>query len=165
MLYAKLVWMYLTAMFTAIFIYPVLHELGHFLAAIVVGADIVNLSVFPSPYLSLLLDNPEPAKQVTIGMFGMMFPVMLGMIKPNKLTSSTVVYTVRLVNIFAWLLSCIAIVMNHLGSCWENEDIITVIRSVGGGETAIFIFCVGVFGFCLFVFFKEKPARRMISFF
>ena len=41
MLYIKLVWMYAISMFTAIFIYPIFHEAGHFIAALAVGADIV----------------------------------------------------------------------------------------------------------------------------
>ena len=76
MLYIKLVWMYVIAMFTAIFIYPLLHELGHYLAALLVGADVVEMSIFPMPYVSMFVDPYDSLGQAVIGMCGMIFPMI-----------------------------------------------------------------------------------------
>ena len=156
MLYIKLVWMCLTAVCTATFVYPFLHELGHLLAAILTESRIVEFSVFPTSYAW---------RTVVVGLCGMMFPMLCALVHPRQLTMSVIVYTIRAANILAWFLSCMVIVFNHIGMSWENEDVINVIRCIGGGENVLFLVCLIAMLFSVFVFFKDKPVSRIVSFF
>lgn len=165
MLYIKLVWMYLTAVSTAMFIYPILHELGHLLAAILTGSRIVEFSVFPTSYVMLETVNASAWRTVVVGLCGMIFPMLCALVHPRQLTMSVIVYTIRAANILAWFLSCTAIVFNHLGMSWENEDVINVIRCLGGGENVLFLVCLIAMLLSFFAFFKDKPVSRIVSFF
>ena len=165
MLYIKLVWMYLTAVCTATFVYPFLHELGHLLAAIFTGSRIVELSVFPASYVKMDVGNVRPGKTVVVGLCGMIFPMLCAMVHPRQLTMSVIIYTIRAVNILAWFLSCTSIVFNHIGLSWENEDVINVIRCLGGGENVLFLVCLIAMLLSFFALFKDKPVSRIVSFF
>ena len=165
MLYIKLAWMYVIAMFTAIFIYPLLHELGHFLAALLVGAEVIEMSIFPMPYVSMFVDPYDSLGQAVIGMCGMIFPMICIMFRPKRFVSCIVISTIVFVNALAWLLSCVAIVANRLGFCWKNEDAITVIRSMVGAEPHIFFFCLVAFIISLYVLLKRKNVCRIMAFF
>lgn len=165
MIYIKLIWMYISALGTAVFIYPTLHELGHYLAAFLMGAEIVGVSIFPVPYVSLTLENPEAYQQAIIGMAGLILPMLVFFIRPGKLTKSTVVYTLRAINVLAWFLSCVAVVSSRFGYDWDNEDVLQVIECIGGGETVILTLCLIALVTCLCLLIRSKPIGRIMSFF
>ncbi len=165
MLYIKLVWMYMIAIFTALFVYPLLHESGHFLAGLLMGADIIEMSVFPMPYVSMLVDPFDPFEHSVIGMCGMIFPMVCIVFRPRHFVSSIVVGTIAFVNALAWLLGCVALVADHLGFCWKNEDVITVIHSMEGVETGAFCFCVAVLIVSFCALFSRNYVQRILSFF
>lgn len=165
MLYIKLAWMYVIALFTAIFIYPLLHELGHFLAALLVGAEVAEMSIFPMPYVSMFVDPYDSLGRAVIGMCGMIFPMICIMFRPKRFVSCIVISTIVFINALAWLLSCVAIVANRLGFCWKNEDAITAIRSMVGAEPYIFFFCLVAFIISLYVLLKRKNVCRIMAFF
>ena len=68
-------------------------------------------------------------------------------------------------NALAWFLSCVAITAGYMGFCWENEDVITVIRNVDGSEAWAFIFCLAGLIISLYVLFNRKNVSRILSFF
>ena len=165
MLYIKLVWMYVIAMFTAIIIYPMMHEAGHFIAAVLVGADVVEISVLPIPYVSVFVNEKNLLGKVLIGMCGMIFPMLCIAFRPKRLFGTVIVSTIMLINAIAWMLSCLALIANQMGFCWENEDIITVSQCIGGVETGVFFFCLIAMTVNIHVLFKRKTIGRIMSFF
>lgn len=165
MLYIKLGWMYILAMFTAIVIYPTLHEVGHFLAALAVGADIVEISIFPFPHVSMFVDAQNALGQAAIGMCGMMFPMICLIFRPRRFVSIVVVGTIMFVNALAWLLSGVAIVANRCGVCWKNEDVITAIQNIKGAETGVFFFCLIALLINIYALFKKKTVCHIMSYF
>lgn len=165
MLYIKLVWMCLTAVCSAMFVYPFLHELGHLLAALFMGCGIIDFSVFPASYVMMDMGNVSQVETVVVGLCGMIFPMLCALVHPRNLTMSVIIYTIRAANILAWFLSCTAIVFDRIGMCWENEDVINVIRCIGGGENVLFLVCLIAMLLSIFAFFKDKPVSRIVSFF
>lgn len=157
--------MYVIAMFTTIFIYPLLHEGGHLLAALLVGAEVVEMSVFPIPYVSMFVDPYDALGRVVIGMCGMVFPMICIVFRPKHFVSSIALSTIVFVNAIAWLLSCVAIVANRLGLCWKNEDVITVIQSMEEAEAFVFFFCLAAFITSLYVLHKKKSVCHIMAFF
>ena len=105
MLYMKLVWMWLTAVCTATFVYPFLHELGHLLAAILTGSRIVEFSVFPTSYVMMETVSASAWRTVVVGLCGMIFPMLCALVHPRHLTMSVIIYTIQLS-----LLGCKAVV-------------------------------------------------------
>ena len=164
-LYVKLIWMYLTAMFTAIFIYPVLHEMGHFLAALLVDADVVEMSVFPLPHVSVLVDSKNSWGQAAIGMGGLLFPMLCTAYRPRRFSSYIVVGTIVFINFLSWLVSCAALLANCLGFCWESEDVIIVMQSLKGAEAEVSFFCLALLVLSFYILSKKVDVCRILSFF
>lgn len=165
MLYIKLVWMCLTAVCSAMFVYPFLHELGHLLAALFMGCGIMDFSVFPASYVMMDMGNVSQAETVVVGLCGMILPMACAMIQPRRLTVSVIIYTLRVASILAWFLSCLALALDQIGISWENEDVINVIRCIGGGEFALFLVCLIAMLLSVFLLIKDKPVSRIMSFF
>ncbi len=165
MLYIKLVWMCLAAVGTSVFVYPFLHELGHLIAGILTGADIVGMSVFPVSYVSMMVEGSDVYKQVIIGMAGLILPMTAFLLKPQGLTMSTMVYALRSINVLAWTYSSVAIILSLLGYRWDNEDVMQVINCIGGGEVIILLLSIAALAMSIYFLIKSKPVDRMMSFF
>lgn len=84
--------MYLTAFGMTILLYPTLHKMGHCLVASGVDCKAVYVALRPILSMSVSADSFKPVKVAVIGMSGMIFPTLLGIIKPSGLTSTTVSY-------------------------------------------------------------------------
>lgn len=50
-----------------LFVYPLLHECGHSLLAIILGADILELELWPHPHVLCNMKNLSSTSQVTVG--------------------------------------------------------------------------------------------------
>lgn len=165
MLYIKLMWMYAAAMAATVFVYPFLHEMGHYITAVLLGADVVGVGIFPLPYVALLIEDPMGYRQAAIGFSGLLFPMISFLIKAKGLSACTVIVTLRVVNMFAWLMSGVSVLCFALGYKWNDEDMVKVIESLGGYEAVILLVCVVFCLLCGCVLIRDKPINRMLSFF
>ena len=68
----------------AIVVYPFLHESGHTLAALVVGAEVSDIQLLPIPSMLCQLDSSNKMQVIVIGFGGIMLPFMLTVLKPPK---------------------------------------------------------------------------------
>lgn len=165
MLYIKLIWMNILAITTVLIIYPILHELGHCLMAYLVGAEILEMSVFPASYVAVELPCGNVPGQVLIGMAGILFPMIIGLVKPRRLTGCIIVYTLWLTNTFACFFGCAAIVAKVFGWLWGKQDVLAVTACVGGGDAAVFAICVALLAVYVYAFVKERPLRKIMLYF
>lgn len=73
----------MVGLFVAVVGYPVLHEVGHVMAAVLVGADVVEFSVWPLP--SVLCDMERVGNHgfAAIGFGGTLFPILISLLLPQ----------------------------------------------------------------------------------
>ena len=166
MLYLRLLWMYLIALFTVVFVYPLLHETGHLFAAFLVGAEVVEFSIFPVPRVSVCFDAHNTWGQVAVGMCGMLLPMLCIFHKPKHFISCVGECAIMIANVIAWLLSCIAIVVSKLGADWENEDVLVVVHQCSDGAGfGVFFFCLIALAISIYALLRKQNLRLIISFF
>ena len=67
-------------LFFAILGYPFLHELGYGTVAVLVGASVENFRLFPVAYVLCNMYGVGDLGQVLIGVSGMLFPFICGII-------------------------------------------------------------------------------------
>lgn len=65
-------------LFIAVLGYPFLHELGHGMVAILMGASVEEFRLFPVAYVSCNVHGIGGFGQVLIGVSGMLFPFICG---------------------------------------------------------------------------------------
>lgn len=67
-------------LFIAVLGYPFLHELGHSIVAILMGASVEEFCLFPVVYVLCNVYGIGEFGQVLIGVSGMLFPFICGII-------------------------------------------------------------------------------------
>ena len=73
----KILGIFFFGLLTAIVIYPILHEGGHSLVALVVGADVVEFNIFPVPNIMCNVFELSDLRISAIGFGGIFVPYLI----------------------------------------------------------------------------------------
>ena len=60
---------------TAVIIYPFLHESGHLIAAVLLGAEVLEFNLFPLPNILCNMANMSIVEKIIIGLNGLFLPI------------------------------------------------------------------------------------------
>jgi hypothetical protein len=160
----RLVGITLAALFTALVLYPFLHESGHALAALLTGADCRAFRLFPTPYVEVSAAQISRAALAAVGLSGPLLPCAAALICPSKpFPVWCIRLTARGICVLSMLISATAILLRRGGAIMENEDVIQVLAFWPDGELWILSGAVLLSGVLIAVIIKEKPLRKMIE--
>ena len=96
----------LAGLFTAVFLYPFLHEGGHFLAAVIVGAEVKEFHLFPSPNILCDVHTVNIPGLIWIGLHGILFPFLLVcVVRPKKFWFWHINFVLRGICLLSFLIS------------------------------------------------------------
>lgn len=128
---------------SAVFIYPLLHELGHSLVAVILGARIKEITLYPVPSMLCNIENINYKSTYLIGLGGIIFPFLLStVLTPSDFKFWYVNLNVRLISIL-YLSVSIFTIFGSQKALFENDDMVKVIEILGGGKE-YFVFFVFV---------------------
>lgn len=115
----------------AVIIYPFLHEVGHSLSAIMLGAEIKNFQILPiSSVLVKMNSGTSEVDFLIIGLSGMLFPFIMSFFLPAKTFWKWYArITLRLICILSFFISIAAVLMNQQGSPMQNDDITIILKN------------------------------------
>ena len=162
----KIIGLVIVGLLMAIIIYPFLHEVGHSLVALLVGARITNFNILPIPFVECEVSSIDVTGQTLIGLGGIVFPFMLSMmVKPKLFWGWYASLILRGISVYSVILSIIATVLHINGNSWQNEDIVRVLRLFPNGTWLLLaVLCImGIYG--LIRLLKEKVLSRCIDYF
>ena len=60
---------------TAVIIYPFLHESGHLIAAVLLGAEVLEFNLFPLPNVLCDMTHMRDISIIIVGLNGLFFPI------------------------------------------------------------------------------------------
>lgn len=154
------------AFLTVLFLYPVLHELGHGAGAVLCGAQVVELQLFPVPSVLCHISGEPKISAALIGGFGIFLPFFVSLLLRGKLfwvwlTS----FCLKVVSAVAFGCSCVAILCHRSNIYWEREDIVTVIRLTQTSPCFWWLLMAVFFCCNIFILYKNKPVERIKAFF
>lgn len=161
----KLVYMCIIGMVTVFLFYPFLHEFCHLIAAVSVGADIFEFSVFPLPYVSCVLEKHDIYKQTLIGASALVLPTAIYFIRLNSFTGWFLTFFLKIIVALSWLFSFYAVLCYILGDIWRNEDIIKVVSLNPESKVFWLVVCLLAMIWCFHAIAREKPLSKILSFF
>jgi hypothetical protein len=127
-------------LFTAVLLYPALHELGHPLVILVLGGKVIEFHLLP--LLNMLCDGSSVgnAGLVTIGLCGMLIPFLISIsFKPNHFTLWYVMQLIKGISSLAFALSLMSLCGRRFGFRIANDDIITALNFWADGSTFFFM--------------------------
>ena len=158
--------LFLVGLFVAIIIYPFLHEAGHSMMAILVGAKLIEFNLLPLPYVTCEVSNLNTTSVILIGLAGMFIPAIISIIarpKPFWFWYSNLV--LKFICLLSFAISFVAIVLYLFGVTIKNEDIVQVINIWNNGVFVLIITMVlsmiGIFRSII----KQKSLEKIMHYF
>ena len=126
-----------TALAVMFVIYPLMHEAGHLLAAVLTGAEVSDIGLFPVPFVRL---KGQPSQvQALLTAFGASLFPMLCIAAPRR--EYYYVYCARLTVLTMWFFagaeSLIRVIMFLAGSDSPFDDAVAVLHYYPGAAAAV----------------------------
>ena len=147
-------------------VYPVLHETGHCIMAIITGAKITQIGLFPLPYVACEMQSGNNVCQMVTGMGGLLFPVALStLLKPRIFWLWYVVFAIKLTNVYALIYSMISVFLYTRGIAVSKDDIAQLLMMFPEKILYILIAIFAVLALEIVIIFKEKPLLKCMVFF
>ena len=154
----------LTGLFTAVVLYPALHEGGHMLTAILLGGRVEEIGLLPMP--NVLCSGLRSIELAAVGLGGMGIPLVFSvLLRPKRFALWYMVQLIKGISALAMLLSLISLICYNCGVIIENNDIITVVQLwPEGGPLCFALLCIGlllsVVSIC-----AARPVQRLSKYF
>lgn len=164
--FLKMIGLIAVGLFVAVIIYPFLHETGHTLIALLVGAKITRFNILPIPFVECEISAVDIKGQIFIALGGIVFPYALSMILNLKWFWGWYAnFILKGISVYSVILSVIASGFYMKGITWQNEDIVKILQLFPNCKYALLIvFCtMGVYG--LIQLLKEKVFSRCVEYF
>ncbi len=162
----KLLGLFVTGIFTAVIIYPLLHELGHCFVAVSVGAEVVDFNILPLPSVLCNVFNVKKGGIAAIGLGGILFPYLISFaLRPKTFLGWYSNSVVRLVSLLALTISLVSIILWLGGTTLVNDDIIQVLNRLKKGSAVFFSLFLTLLIFGIFKIATDKPLRKLLRYF
>ncbi len=143
-------------------IYPLLHELGHIITSVLVGAEVVDMALLPVPSILCDVIGINNLGLVVIGFGGMVFPVLISFFLPRRWFFVWYLrMLLQVVSILAIIISCVSVIL----MVNPQDDMIQVLKFWEYGKILLlFILCCLASAVAMLVYF-DRPMRRIRNFF
>ncbi len=164
-LFFKLAYMCLLGIMVTVIWYPVLHEMGHLFASVILGGTDINVQLFPVPFVSAMMTNPTKYHYTIVGLAGLVLPMTAFVCRPKRFTVWFINEIVKCNVVISWLLSTVAIVCMICGKEWCNEDIVTVVKMGIGCEMMWLAACAFFVVLCSVLLIRNRPLEKLERFF
>ncbi len=150
----------------AVIVYPVLHEGGHSLAAVIVGAKIEEFNLYPLPNVLCSVQSVGTMELVVIGISGMLFPFLLtAIIQPKKFWSWYICFTTRGICLLSFVIALFAVAVFQTDLKMVNEDITQVMQLAPDYKGLYAAILLGLVVWDILLVVKSHPIRRCMEFF
>lgn len=107
----------------AIVIYPAMHEMGHSVAAVISGAKVLEINLFPVPSLLCNVGRVSAIGIVFISISGSIFPLLLVIFSPKRFIGWYSCFTIRWISLLSYIISEVSIILFFCGIPIKEEDI------------------------------------------
>ncbi len=162
----KYVGLFFVGLFVAIIIYPFLHEAGHSMMAILLGAKVIDFNLLPLPYVTCEVSNLNTTSIILIGLAGMFLPMLISIIaRPEPFWFWYSNLVIKFICLLSFVISFIAIVLYLFGITLKNEDIIQVIDIWDNGVFVLIITMVLSMIGIIRSIIKQKPLIKIMDYF
>ena len=162
----KYLGLFFVGLFVAIIIYPFLHEAGHSMAAILVGAKVTDFNLLPLPYVTCEVSNLNTTSMILIGLAGMFVPALISIIaRPEPFWFWYCNLVIKFICFLSFAISFVAIVLYLFGVTIKNEDIVQVIQIWNNGVFVLIITMVLSMIGIIRSIIKQKPLIKIMDYF
>lgn len=131
----------IVGLFVAVIGYPFLHETGHSIIALAVGAKVIDFSLLPLPYVICEISMINGFGLILIGLSGMYLPMIFSLIiRPKSFWFWYGILITKGICILSFVISLVSIVLYNFGVNVLNEDIVQIMNIFEKGDLILSIF-------------------------
>ena len=148
--------------FVAALVYPFLHEMGHIIASVFVGAEVMEMTLFPLPSVLSDVTGVGDMGLVIIGFGGTIFPLLISLLLSRKWFLTWYLRALlQGMSVLALVISIVSVLL----AVNPQDDMIQILKFWKYGKTVLLlILCSGTVA-SLSLIFLDKPGRRICKFF
>lgn len=158
--------MLIVGLFTAVLLYPALHELGHSLATLMFGGKVIEFHLLPLPNMLCDGSSVGNAGLVTIGLCGMLIPFLISIsFKPKHFTVWYVMQLIKGISSLAFALSLMSLFGRKFGFRIANDDIITALNFWPDGSAFFVITIIAFLLLAIYSICRQQPLKRLYKYF
>ena len=147
----------------AIVIYPVIHELGHSIVAIIVGAEVIEFNILPLPSVLCNVKDVGSIGMVLISIGGSVFPLLLVIISPKRFWSWYSCFTIRWISLWSYIISEMAIISFCFGVPFDKDDITYVLMENRQSTWIYMLFYLLLIMVTSILIAYSRPIKKIIS--
>lgn len=154
----------LITIFVSLFLYPLIHETGHWIAAKTLNIRVIEFEVFPSPHISFDFADTQSVDLVWLSLGSCVIPALLLLVKTKQYYLYFAKELVLLIWFFSGCESMIKVMIFLFTSRTFADDAVLVINTYPDSEVVIMItlwiqIIFALLGVCI-----SGPIKRTVAF-
>lgn len=162
----KCIGLLIVGLFVSVIVYPFFHETGHSIIALSVGAEIVDFSLLPLPYVTCEVSMVSEFGLILIGLSGIYLPMIFSLIiRPKSFWFWYMSLLIKGICLLSFVISLVSIVLYNIGIKVSNEDIVQIIDIWIKGDLILAVLMFLSITIVIRSTIKEKPINRIMLYF
>lgn len=162
--FLKIIYIFVVGLFVAVFVYPIMHEMGHLIATLAVGGNVAEIRIFPVAYTKCDIFSVNSFGQVIIGLSGMIFPMLFAWIRFKKFYVWYPIFVLRGIILLSLVISVISIILFYSGITVANEDVVQILQICDGHSSIVVVAVTGMTVLSVVIFLIDRPFSRFIEY-
>ena len=163
---AKLLGLLAVGLFTAVLLYPFLHEFGHAAAAILAGAKVEEFHLLPLPNVLCNMRGVCAAGKAWIGAGGIALPIVIAALPcPKGFWTWYIRLLLKGISLLAVLISAVSAVLFLYGRPVANEDITQMLQLLPQIRYTVFPLLAAAAALLVCGIRRMRPLQTVCSFF
>ena len=154
----------LIGLFVTVVFYPLVHESGHLLFALITGGKFISLSWFPAPNVLCEMNADNTTSLAITSLAGMMFPILF--LLPFYKSKSNLRFGALLmsgITVLSMLIGVSVAVLRFASTIIPNDDVTAFINFTGWVmPTILIMFSLTIITILQFILLKPKQTLMTI---
>ncbi len=162
--FLKVLYVATVGLLVAVFAYPAIHEIGHFLAALTCGCTVAEIHVFPIAFIKCDIGSLGSYDKIFVGLSGMASPFLLSVPRVKNFRLWFPLFVMRGICFLSFLISGFSIILSWRGKIVQNEDIIQLLGICADGKPIIYAFVIVMTVLSFVIIAVDKPIKRFLAY-
>ena len=155
--------MLIVGLVVTIAVYPILHELGHSIVAILFGAEVLEFHIFPYPNVLCNIKSVSSIGIVVISIGGGVLPILFAMRSPHQFIGWYTCFTIRWICVLSYFIGIVSVVLFQLGIPVQNEDITHALIEKPQYAFAYLVFYLVLIIVIVLLIVKSNPMEHLVE--
>ncbi len=162
----KCIGLLIVGLFVSVIEYPFLHETGHTIIALAVGAKVIDFSLLPLPYVTCEISIANKFEIILIGLAGMYLPMLFSIIiRPKSFWLWYMSLLIKGICFLSFVISLVSIILYNIEIKVLNEDVVQIMDIWLEGDLILAILMIISMFIVIYSIIKERPLIRIKKYF